>query len=80
MSHITGMAHSDSKWDTRTAETDLYDLIHMEFEEVMAVEGSIGIPEETLCSPEGFVPRKRKSRSGWSRPKKFIPVDLNEIE
>lgn len=74
------MMSSNPFWDTRTEDTSIHDLIRMEYEEIAALEGEIGFPDELLSPPMGFIPNKRGVRRGYAHPKKFIPTSLDEIE
>jgi len=73
------MTGSNPLWDTRTDDASLYDLMQIEYEELAGLEGEIGIPEKTLSPPSGWGAINRRRR-GISRPKKFIPISLDDIE
>jgi len=70
------MTSSNPFWDIRTDDASLRDLMQIEYEELAGLEGEIGIPEELLSPPVGFIPRRRR---GVARPRKFIPVSLDDI-
>jgi len=75
------MTSSNPFWDTRARDASLHDLMRIEYEELAGMEGEIGIPEELLSPPSGFGMLSRvRRRRGVARPKKYIPLSLDEIE
>jgi hypothetical protein len=55
--------------------------MRIEYEEFTILEGEIGIPEELLSPPSGWIHGDgTRRRRGVPRPKKFIPMTLDEIE